>query len=402
MVKKLTLAAAAVVAVAFAGVAAARTGATPGVSANEIVVGSSLPLSGEAAAAGNVARGAEAYFKYVNARGGVNGRKITFKYLDDGYDPSRTVQNVRQLVQQDNVFAIFGSLGTSQNLAIRDFLNAAQVPQLFVNAGATTFGADYKRYPWTIGYIPTYRAEGEIYARYLLKNQPGAKVAVLYQNDDYGKDLLGGLRHGLGAKASQIVATESYEPTETDVQSHVAALKASGANVFAIFAFGKFSVQAFNYAGQLGWKPQIFVNDVSASAPLMSFAPQKTAEGALSIVFLKDPASAKWATDPGIALFRKVLRSYSKSADLKDGYYMAGMAGAFTFVDALKRAGKNLTRAGVMKAATSLNEVNNPFLLPGIKVKTSATYRFPVSQVQLQRWTKGRWQLLGGLVSARP
>ncbi len=172
--------------------------------------------------------------------------------------------------------------------------------------------------------------------------------------------------------------------------------------MLAIFAFGKFSVQAFNYAGQLGWKPQIFVNDVSASAPLMSFAPARTAAGAISIVFLKDPASAKWATDPGVRLFRKVLRAYSSKADAKDGYYMAGMASAFTLVDALKRAGKNLTRAGIVRAAVSLNEANNPFLLPGITVKTSPTYRFPVSQVQLQRWQKGRWQLFGGLVSARP
>jgi branched-chain amino acid transport system substrate-binding protein len=402
MVPKLALCAAALVAVVFAGVAGAKVGATPGVTSNEIVIGGTVPLSGEAAAAANVARGAEAYFAYVNARGGVNGRKITYRYLDDGYDPSRTVQAVRQLVQQDQVFAVFGSLGTSNNLAVRDFLNAAQVPQLFVNAGATTFGADYKRYPWTIGYIPTYRAEGEIYARYIRQNLPKAKIGVLYQNDDYGKDLLAGLRKGLGAKASQIVDAEGYEPTATDVQSQVAALKASGANVFCIFAFGKFSVQAFNYAGQLGWKPQIFVNDVSASAPLMTFAPQRTAAGAISIVFLKDPASAKWAKDPGVTLFRKVLRAHVKGADVKDGYYMAGMASAFTLVDALKKAGKNLTRASIMKAATSLNEANNPFLLPGIKVRTTSSYRFPISQVQLQRWSKGRWQLFGGLVSARP
>ncbi|HEY6015341.1 MAG TPA: ABC transporter substrate-binding protein [Gaiellaceae bacterium] len=399
MVKNLTLLLAAVLSLALA---AAAAGATPGVSATEIVIGGTVPLSGEAAAAANVAKGADAYFKYVNAHGGVHGRKITYKYLDDAYDPNQTVQDVRQLVQQDNAFAIFGAIGTSNNLSIRDFLNTAQVPQLFANAGATTFGADYAKYPWTIGYIPTYKAEGEIYARYILKNLPKAKIGVLYQNDDYGNDLLGGFRKALGARQSLIVSTQSYEPTSTDVQSQIAALKGSGANVLCIFAFGKFSIQAFNYAGQLGWKPQIFVNDVSAAAPLMQLAPAKTAEGAVSIVYLKDPASPKWAKDPGISLFRQILKRYGPGISPKDGYAIAGMASAFTLVDALKKAGKNLTRAGVMKAATSLNEANNPFLLPGIVIKTSAKYRFPVSQVQLQRWTKGHWQLIGGLVSARP
>ena len=209
MVTKLTVLAAAVLSVALAGTAArttaARTIATPGVSAKEIVIGGTVPLSGEAAAAANVAKGADAYFKYVNAHGGVNGRSITYKYVDDGYDPSRTVQAVRELVQSDQVFALFGTLGTSQNLAIRDFLNASGVPQLYANSGATTFGADHKRYPWTIGYIPTYKAEGEIYARTILKTLPKAKIGVLYQNDDYGKDLLNGLRRGLGKRASMIV-----------------------------------------------------------------------------------------------------------------------------------------------------------------------------------------------------
>jgi branched-chain amino acid transport system substrate-binding protein len=402
MVTKLTVLAAAVLSVALAGTAAARTTASPGVSAKEILIGGTVPLSGEAAAAANVAKGADAYFKYVNAHGGVYGRSITYKYVDDGYDPSRTVQAVRELVQSDQVFALFGTLGTSQNLAIRDFLNASGVPQLYANSGATTFGADHKRYPWTIGYIPTYKAEGELYARTILKTLPKAKIGVLYQNDDYGKDLLNGLRRGLGKRASMIVDAAAYEPTATDVQSEIASLKGSGADVLCIFAFGKFSVQAFNYAGQLGWKPKIFVNDVSAAAPLMTFAPKQVAEGTTSIVFLKDPASSKWAKDPGMKLFRSILGRYAKGADLTDGYYMAGMASAFTLVDTLRKAGKNLTRAGVMKAATSLNEVNNPFLLPGIKVKTTSTYRFPVSQVQLQRWTKGHWQLVGGLVSARP
>lgn len=394
------LLAAAVAALALAATAAGGT--TPGVSANEILIGGTVPLSGEAAAAANVARGAAAYFAYANAHGGVYGRTIDYEYLDDGYDPNQTVQDVRKLVQSDGVFAVFGSVGTSENLAVRDFLNQSQVPQLFANSGATAFGADHATYPWTIGYLPTYRAEGEIYARYIAKNLPRARVGVLYQDDSYGNDLLNGLERGLGAKRSLIVSTQGYDPTATDVQSQIAALKGSGANVLCIFAFGKFSIQAFNYAGQLGWAPQIFVNDVSAAAPLMQLAPARTAAGAISIVYLKDPVSPTWRKDPGIALYRQILARYGKGIPPSDGYAIAGMASAFTLVDTLKHAGENLTRAGVMKAAASLTEANNPFLLPGIVVRTSPKYRFPVSQVQLQRWTKGHWQLFGGLLPARP
>ena len=258
----------AVVAVTFLVVVAAagaRPVATPGVTSSSILIGGTIPLTGEAAAAAGVARGADAYFKYVNAKGGVFKRKITYKYLDDGYDPQRTFLDVRQLVQQDNVFAIFNSLGTSNNSAIRGFLNQAQVPQLFVASGASTFGRDYKKYPWTIGFIPTYSAEGKVYARYLLKRKPGAKIAVLYQDDDYGKELVSGLQSGLGAKKSLIVKKVGYDPTASDVRSEVAQLRATKAKVFMIFAFGKFSIQAFIAANQLGWHPQIVVNDVAAA-----------------------------------------------------------------------------------------------------------------------------------------
>ena len=224
-----------------------------------------MPLSGEAAIAGNVARGIDAYFKYVNDKGGVFGRKIKYTYLDDGYDPGRAVNNTIRLVQQEQVFAVFSSLGTNNNLAVRKLLNDAKVPQLYVSSGATTFGRDYKKYPWTIGYIPPYSEEGEIYGRYVVKNLKKAKIAVLYQNDDYGRDLLGGLKKGLGAKAKSIVASVGYDPTSTDVQPQVTQLKASKANVFMVFAFGKFSLQAFNAVSRLGWKPQIFVNDVSSA-----------------------------------------------------------------------------------------------------------------------------------------
>jgi len=398
------LCAIALAALLVAGIATASTGATPGVSATTVTLGSSGPLTGEAAAAAGVLRGADGYFKYINARGGVNGRKIDFKYLDDAYDPSQTVQNVRQLIQQDNVFALFSVVGTNGNLAIRDYANAAGVPTVFSASGATTFGRDYVKYPWTIGYLPPYGEEGQLYAKHILAtNGKKAKVAVLYQSDDYGKDLLAGFRRGLGAKArTLIVQTVGYDPTASDVQSQAAQLKASGANTFCIFAFGKFAIQAFQYANKLGWKPQIYVNDVASASSIMQIDPQSTAEGAISIVWGKDPATPQLKSDAGTALGAKIVKKYIPGGNPSDGFLIAGMAEAFTMVDALKAAGKNLTRKSLMTAVTHLNEANNPFLVPGVKVHTTPTFRFPISAVQLQRWHKGHWELFGGVQSAKP
>jgi branched-chain amino acid transport system substrate-binding protein len=385
--------------------AGARPLATPGVSSSQIHLGSSVPLSGEAAVAGNVARGADAYFKYVNDKGGVFGRKIKFTYLDDGYDPGRAVNNTIRLVQQEQVFAMFSSLGTNNNLAVRKLLNDAKVPQLFVSSGATTFGRDYQKYPWTIGYIPPYSEEGVIYGKYVVKNVKNAKIAVLYQNDDYGRDLLAGLRRGLGAKAKAIVAKVGYDPTSADVQPQVTQLKASKANVFMIFAFGKFSLQAFNAVSRLNWKPQIFVNDVSSASALMSIVPQKAANGAISIVFGKDPAAPAWKRDKGIRMFQSILKKYGNdigSRDLQDGYFVAGMATAYTMVDTLKKAGRSLTRESVMRAATHLTEKGNPFVLPGIVIRTTPKSRFPLTQVRLQRWSNKAWHPFGKLISAKP
>jgi branched-chain amino acid transport system substrate-binding protein len=386
--------------------AGARPLATPGVTSTEIKLGSSVPLSGEAQAAGNVARGADAYFKYVDAKGGVFGRKITFKYLDDGYDPSRAVNNIIRLVQQEQVFALFSTLGTNNNLAIRKYLNQQGVPQLFVASGATTFGRDYRQYPWTIGYIPPYSEEGEVYGKYILAHVKRPKIGVLYQDDDYGRDLLAGLRKGLGTRASAIVGKVGYDPTSSDVQPQIAQLKASKANVLCIFAFGKFSLQAFNGVARVGWKPQIFVNDVSAASSLMSIVPQKAANGSISIAFGKDPAAPLWKRSKGIRLFQQILKKYGGGGigprDLSDGYYVAGMAAAYTMVDTLRKAGKNLTRQSVMRAATHLSERGNPFVLPGIVVRTTPSFRFPIIQVRLQRWNRGAWHPFGKLVSLRP
>jgi branched-chain amino acid transport system substrate-binding protein len=395
----------AVIATVAAASAGARPLATPGVSSSQIHLGSSVPLSGEAAVAGSVARGAEAYFKYVNAKGGVFGRKIKFTYLDDGYDPGRAVNNTIRLVQQEQVFAMFSSLGTNNNLAVRKLLNDAKVPQLYVSSGATTFGRDYKKYPWTIGYIPPYSEEGVIYGKYVVKNINRPKIAVLYQNDDYGRDLLSGLRRGLGVKAKAIVAKVGYDPTSADVQPQVTQLKASKANVFMIFAFGKFSLQAYNAVSRLGWKPQIFVNDVSSASALMLAVPQKAANGSISIVFGKDPAAPLWKRDKGIRMFQSILKKYGNdigSRELQDGFYVAGMATAYTMVNTLKKAGRNLTREGVMRAATHLTEKGNPFVLPGIVIRTTPKSRFPLTQVRLQRWSSQAWHPFGKLISAKP
>jgi branched-chain amino acid transport system substrate-binding protein len=390
---------AALAAAVAAGTAGARPLATPGVSSNEIKLGGSVPLSGEASAAGNVARGAEYYFKYVNDHGGVFGRKISYKYLDDAYDPGRAVQNTIRLVQQEQVFAMFNTLGTNNNLAIRKYLNDNGVPQLFVAAGATTFGRDYKKYPWTIGYIPSYAGEGRIYGRAIVRTIKRPKVAVLYQDDAYGRDLLSGLRKGLGR--IKVAAAQGYDPTSSDVRSQMAQLKASKANVLCVFAFGKFAIQAYFNLEQLGWHPKTFVNDVASAASIMELAPAKTTEGAVSIVFAKDPSSPQWARDKGMKLYRAVMRKYY-SDGLQNSYAAAGAAAAYTMADALKKAGKTPTRAGPMRAATHLTERGNPFLLPGIVVRTTPKSRFPVAQVKLQRWHRGHWVIAGPLLAAKP
>ncbi len=287
-----------------AGTSLAGSTADPGLTDSTILIGGTSPISGEASSAAAVARGAEAYFKSVNDAGGVNRRKITYKFIDDGYDPARTVQVVRELVQQDQVFAIFNTLGTNNNLAVRDFLNQSSIPHVFVASGANTWGADYKKYPWTIGFIPSYVLEGQVYGRYIVKSFPTLKLGVLYQDDAYGKDMVAGLKKGLGTKAKQIVSLVGYDPTAASVASQVAQIKASKANAYLIFAFGKFAVQASIEAAKLGWKPKlVIVNAVASSANLMGLGDlaggKAINKGAVSIAVLKDPTDPKWAKDRG-------------------------------------------------------------------------------------------------------
>ena len=381
--------------------ATAASSADPGITPKTILLGGTSPLSGPASAYASVARGANAYFKYANARGGVNGRTIIYKYVDDAYNASQTVQATRQLVEQDKVFAIFNSLGTEHNEAIRSYLNQAKVPQLFVASGATTFGADFEQYPWTIGFQPSYRAEGWIYGKYLARAKPGAKVAILFQNDAYGKDLLGGLKQGIARSSVKIVAAEPYEVTATDVQSQVAKLKVSGANVLALFATPRFAIQGYVFANRLGWRPLIINNAVSSASNIMTLASEggtnKAILNSISIVFLKDPTDAKWRNDAAVKLYRSIMARHAEGANVKDVYHVYGMAVAYETVKVLKAAGKNLTRVALMAQVRKLNDASNPFLLPGIAIKTSATERFPIEQALLQRWSKGSWTSFGGL-----
>jgi branched-chain amino acid transport system substrate-binding protein len=391
------------------GLATAASGAgtaTPGVSPTEIVIGGTVPMTGFAQAFKTVGLGASYYFKYVNAHGGVNHRKIKYILKDDQYDPAQTMNKTRELVEQDHVFAIFNSLGTEHNLATRPYLNAVGVPQLFVASGATTFGKDYKQYKWTIGYQPNYRAEGTIYGRYIAKTAPKSRIGVLYQNDDYGKDMLAGLTRGLGKKAKLIISKQSYNPEDPDVRSQISKLKSAKANTLMIFATPAFAIQSYRYAYQAAWRPKVYVNVVSSASNIMKLgvlaSTKKQVEGSISIVFVKDPTDPRWAKDRGIKLYRSIMKRYKdKGVSASDPYNVYGMSVAHTFVQALKQAGKNPTRESIMRAAAHLTIRNDPFLLPGVVVRTTPNDHFPLDQARLERWHNGRWVSFGGLFRVR-
>jgi branched-chain amino acid transport system substrate-binding protein len=381
---------------AFAG-----SSADPGVTSSTILVGGTSPLTGPAASYASVARGAKAYFDSINAKGGVAKRKIEYKITDDAYNPANTVQAVRRLVEQDRVFAVFNTLGTEANLAIRDYLNQSRVPHLFAASGATTFGRDAAKYPWTIGFQPSYAAEGFVYGQYVGRTMKKARIAVLFQNDDYGKDLLGALKSGLGRSGSKVVAAEPYQVTSSDVGTQIAKLKASGANVLAIFATPTFAIQSYVFANRLGWKPKVIVNGVSGTSNIMVLASEggknKLVEGSVTSTVLKDPTDPQWRSDAGMKQYRSIMARYAKGANVNDVYHVYGMAVAYETVGLLQRLGTNPTRAALMARARTMNSARNPFLLPGITVKTGKGDAFPVQQGQLQRWTKGRFVPFGQL-----
>jgi branched-chain amino acid transport system substrate-binding protein len=378
--------------------------ATPGVTPTTITLGGTAPLSGPATAFGSVARGSDAYFRYVNAHGGVHGRKIVYTYLDDGYEPARTVQVTQQLVEQDHVFALFDTIGTDNALAVRGYVNQQKVPDLFVGSGVSKIAQDHAKFPWMMGYLPSFVGEGAMDGRRIAKTTPNAKIGVLYENSDFGKDLLAGLKRRLG-KQARIVSAQSYEPTDTDVNSQIVRLHAAHADTLVLFATPLYAIKGYADANRLGWRPHIYVSSVAISPDIMKIArlaaTPREVEGSISIAFVKDPTSPVWRSDKTVKLYRSIVAQFLPGAKPLDVYLYYGMAVAYTMVDALKRAGANPTRDSLLRAATHLNEVN-PFLLPGIRITTSPSDYYPMKKARFVRYRNGLWVLFGKLVDARP
>ena len=371
-----------------------------GATDTEIKIGNIMPYSGPASAYGVIGKTEQAYFNKINAEGGINGRKINFISYDDGYSPPKTVEQARKLVESDEVLFIFNSLGTPPNSAIQKYMNSKKVPQLFVATGATKWN-DPSEYPWTMGWQPNYQSESRIYAKYILKNLPNAKIAILFQNDDYGKDYVKGLKDGLGAKAaSMIVAEDSYETTEPTIDSHIVTLKASGADVFFNVTTPKFAAQAIKKIAEVGWHPLHLLNNVSASiGSVIKPAGFENAQGIISSNYLKDTSDPQWKDDAGMKAFDEFLAKYFPEGNRVDSSVMYGYTVAQGLVYVLKNCGDDLTRANLMKQAASIKELKLGGLLPGVEVDTSATDFAPISQLQLMKFKGEKWDLFGDIIS---
>jgi len=371
-----------------------------GASDAEIKIGNIMPYSGPASAYGVIGKTEQAYFNKINAEGGINGRKIKFISYDDGYSPPKAVEQARKLVESDEVLLIFNSLGTPSNSAIEKYMNARKVPQLFVATGATKWN-DPKDFPWTMGWQPSYQSEAHIYAKYLIKEKPDGKIAVLYQNDDFGKDYLKGLKDGLGEKASMIIAEESYEATEPSIDGHVVKLRAAGADVFISITTPKFAAQAIKKLAEIDWHPLHIVSNVSASVGgVMQPAGYENAQGLLSAAYAKDGADPQWDSDPGMRKFFEFLAKYYPDANKLDGSLVYGYGVAQTLVQVLKQCGDDLTRENVMKQAASLKDFETDTLLPGVRINTSPTDFAPISQLKMMRFKGEKWDLFGEIISA--
>ena len=391
------------------------TAATPGVTARTIVIGGSFPLTGPASSYAPIPQAMKAYFSYINARRGpdgkrgVYGRQIVFKYYDDGYNPVNSVQQHRRLVEQDRVFAIVGTLGTEVNQAVQPYLNTNGVPHVLVSTGASEFGLDYKKYPWTIGWQPDYVAEARLYGTDIRRNKTNAKIAILYQNDSYGRDYLRGFKAALGTAnvRRQVVREEAYDVLGGGTpQSQLIRLRSSGADTLMIFVTPTPTVQTYAIIRALNWKPDnIYVNSVSATDAIMGNAVRSagaaTVNGSISAQYLKDPASPQFANDATVRQYRTLMAKYNPNGRVTDGLNFYGFAKADTFVRAMYKAGRNPTRASLMRALTSLNETS-PFLLAGSRLKTSPTDRFIISHQRLMTYNNGAWTGSGPLVDGRP
>jgi len=366
-----------------------------GATDKEIKIGNINPYSGPASAYGAIGKSMDAYFKKINAEGGINGRMIKFITLDDGYNPSRTLEMARKLAEEEEVLATVGVLGTPTNSAIHKYMNQKKMPQLFVATGATKWG-DPKNFPWTMGWQPNYQGESMIYAQHLLESKPNAKIGILYQNDDYGKDYLKGFLDGLGDKGKGMIVKQlTYEVTDATVDSQMVELKASGADVFFNITTPKFAAQAIKKAAEIGWKPQHYLNNVSNSVgAVMLPAGAENGVGILSVFYLKDPTDNQWANTPEFKEWLTFMQKYMPGADLKDLNYVFGYTLAQGTVQVLKQAGDNLTRENIMRQAANI-DMNLPMLLPGVNVKTGADDFYPIERGQLARWDGKTWVLQG-------
>ena len=400
MRKLAILAAGALLAGALALPAAAQMKYDPGASDREIKIGNTNPYSGPASAYGTIGKTIAAYFRMVNEQGGINGRKINFISYDDGYSPPKTVEMARKLVEQDEVLFLFQTLGTPSNTAIHKYMNAKKVPQLFVATGATKWN-DPKNFPWTMGWQPNYQTEARIFAQYVLKSKPDAKIAVLYQNDDYGKDYLKGFEDGLGAKKSMIVAKASYEVADPTVDSQIVQLKASGADVFFNISTPKFAAQAIRAAYDTGWKPLHLLNNVSSSVgSVLTPAGLDKSVGVITTQYGKDPTDPQWDNDAGMNRWRAFMKKYYPDGNLTDASNVYGYAVSQTLHQVLRQAGDNLTRENIMRQAANLKDFETDTGLPGMRINTSPTDFAPIQQMRLARFSGKTWVLFGELISS--
>ncbi|MBR0949325.1 ABC transporter substrate-binding protein [Bradyrhizobium canariense] len=385
---------------AMGGPALAQKKYDSGASDTEIKIGNIMPYSGPASAYAAIGKAEEAYFNKINAEGGIGGRKIKFISYDDGYSPPKTVEQARKLVESDGVLLIFGSLGTSTNGAIRKYMNEKKVPQLFVASGASKWN-DPKQYPWTMGWQPSYASEARIYAKYVMTEKPDGKIGVLYQNDDFGKDYLKGLKDGLGPKASMIVLEDGYDTSEPAIDEHVVKLKASGADILISITTPKFAAQAIKKAAEINWHPVHIISNVSASVGgVLEPAGLEISQGILSATYSKDGSDPQWNADDGMKKFYNFVAQYDPKANKLDAGVAFGYAAAQTMVKVLQMCGDDLTRDNVMKQAASLKDFEPDTLLPGIKINTAADNFAPIEQLQMMRFKGRKWELFGDIISS--